>query len=369
MDEKREKILVVDDNITNLRIVKNALSSQYDVYTVLSAGKMFELLERITPAMILLDINMPVMNGYEAIKILKSRESLKDIPVIFLTGKNDTNSEIEGLSLGAIDYISKPILPALLCKRIEVHLTVERQKIRLEEQTKILEKQQLELQDFNNNLQKMVEEKTRRVLKLQNTILRTVASLVESRDDVTGVHIEKTQQGLEILINALKDRHIYLEEIENWDIELLLQSSQLHDVGKIVISDQILRKPGRLTPEEFDVMKTHTTMGVKIIDKIAECASEDDFLKYARIMVGTHHEKWDGTGYPAGLKGENIPLAGRLMAIVDVYDALVSERHYKKALNHEEAVRIILEGKGTHFDPVLVDVFLDVAEQFRKLYE
>lgn len=367
MNSGRPKILIVDDNISNLKIAKNVLNNDYDVYSVLSAAKMFDLLERQMPEIILLDIDMPEMNGFEAINILKNRAETRDIPVIFLTGKTDTASELEGLSLGAIDYIFKPFSPALLQKRIEVHLMVENQKRKLEEQTHILEKQQIELQNFNNNLQEMVEEKTYKVLQLQNAILSTVANLVESRDDITGAHIERTQYGLEILIKALKKENIYTGDIANWDIPLLLQSSQLHDVGKIIISDAILKKPGRLTEEEFAQMQTHTTMGAKIIDQIAANTEEDNFFLYAKIMAKTHHEKWDGSGYPCGLKGEAIPLAGRLMAIVDVYDALISERPYKKAFSHQEAMRIIEEGRGSHFDPIIVDIFVKVAAEFETM--
>jgi putative two-component system response regulator len=300
--------------------------------------------------MILLDIDMPEMNGYEAIKILKAKKETKDIPVIFLTGKTDTENELEGLDLGAIDYITKPFMPPLLLKRIEVHLLVESQK-------KTLEAQQKELKNFNDNLQKMVDEKTKTVLELQDAILKTVADLVESRDDITGGHIERTQRGVELLVEGLRDNPVYGREVAGWDIKLLLQSSQLHDVGKIAISDRILQKPGRLTDEEFGDMKKHTVFGVQIIERIEASTSASDFLKYAKIFAGTHHEKWDGSGYPNALAGENIPLQGRIMALADVYDALVSERPYKKAFSHAEAMKIIQDGKGTQFDPALTDVF------------
>jgi putative two-component system response regulator len=255
-------------------------------------------------------------------------------------------------------------MPTLLRKRIELHLTVEEQKHTLEAQKQKLEAQQTELRNFNENLKSMVEEKTRKVLELQSAILKTVADLVESRDDITGGHVERTQNGLKVLLDGLRDLGLYREQTEGWDIDLMLQSSQLHDVGQIAIVASILNKPGRLTPDEFEEIKKHTTLGVRIIEKIESNTSESEFLKYAKIFAGTHQEKWDGTGYPSGLSGEDIPLQGRLMAIADVYDALVSDRPYKKALTHEEAVRIIIEGRGTHFDPVLVDVFEQVADQF-----
>ncbi|MDR1205369.1 MAG: response regulator [Peptococcaceae bacterium] len=361
----RPVVMIVDDDIVNIKVGKNALAEVFDVFTVPSAAKMFDLLRRNHPAMILLDIDMPEMDGYAAIRVLKEDPKTRDIPVVFLTGKNDSKSELEGLSLGAIDYITKPFQPPLLRKRIEVHLMVEAQKHELEVQARILEDQRQRLQDFNQNLQRMVEEKTGKVLELQSAILQTVANLVESRDDITGGHVERTQRGLSILVNALADLGLHREQMEAWDIDLLLQSSQLHDVGKISISDNILNKPGKLTAEEFGEMKKHTVFGVKIIEKMETSTSESDFLKYAKVFAGTHHEKWDGSGYPSGLSGEDIPLQGRLMAIADVYDALVFERPYKKAFTHEKAVEIILGDRGTHFDPVLADVFQYVSDQFR----
>lgn len=358
MENKKDLIVLVDDNPSNLRIGKNVLAEKYSVATAPSAEKMFALLENNRPALILLDIDMPGMDGYEAIKILKSRPEQKNIPVIFLTAKTESNDELEGLSLGAIDYIIKPFQPPLLLKRIEVHLLVEAQK-------KTLEKQAAELQNFNDNLQKMVDAKTKTVLVLQNAILKTVADLVECRDDITGGHIERTQRGVSLLIHALRENGPYQEEALDWNVELLLQSSQLHDVGKIAISDRILKKPGPLTSEEFEEMKKHTSFGIRVIGQIEAVAEESDFLHYAKIFAGTHHEKWDGTGYPLGLQAETIPLSGRIMAIADVYDALTSERPYKKAFSHEEAVIAIQNGKGKQFDPALIEVFTRIADQFK----
>jgi putative two-component system response regulator len=209
----------------------------------------------------------------------------------------------------------------------------------------------------------MVEAKTKSVLKLQNKILKAVAELVECRDDVTGEHIERTQRCLEILLSAVFERSLYAEETSSWNVELVLQSSQLHDVGKISIRDSILRKPGKLTPDEFNEMKKHTTFGVDIIERIEESDEESAFLNYAKIFAGFHHEKWNGSGYPYGVKGEDIPLLGRLMAIVDVYDALTSVRPYKKAFSHDEAMKIISEEKGSHFDPILADAFLTLSDR------
>jgi putative two-component system response regulator len=351
MDGTRKRIMLVDDNISNLQIGKNALIDQYDVYTAPSAEKMFNLLKLNLPDLILLDIDMPGMDGHEAIKALKQDARLKEIPVIFLTSITDSGSELEGLTLGAIDYISKPFSPPLLRKRIEVHLLVESQKH--------------DLQEFNHNLQELVEAKTRKVVKLQDAILKTVADLVECRDNDTGGHIERTQHCLEVLLNGMLRHGLYGDQFGGEDIALLLQSSQLHDVGKISIPDSILKKPGKLTPEEFAEMKEHANYGIQILEKIEALAEESDFLRHAKVFAGTHHEKWDGSGYPRGLAGEDIPLLGRLMAIADVYDALTSERPYKKAFPHEEAVRIIVEGKGTHFDPAMIEIFIQVSDLIR----
>jgi putative two-component system response regulator len=358
METEKKLVILVDDNPANLRIGKTVLSEKYTVATAPSAAKLFSLLENNNPVVILLDIDMPEMNGYEAIKILKSKPEIKTIPVIFLTAKTESDDELAGLSLGAVDYITKPFQPPLLLKRIEMHL-------RLEEQQKKLEKQAAELKYFNDNLQRMVEAKTENVLSLQNALLKIMAEMVEYRDDITGGHIERTQRGLKLILEEMERSNVYREEAADWDVELLLQSCQLHDVGKIHIPDNILKKPGKLDNDEFNVMKNHTLIGEQIIGKIEDLAKESDFVKYAKIFAASHHEKWDGSGYPRGLKGNEIPLLGRIMAIADVYDALVSDRPYKKAYTHEEAVQIIIQGSGTQFDPTLVEVFSRTADQFK----
>ncbi|MDR2160915.1 MAG: response regulator [Desulfovibrio sp.] len=350
MDEPRKVIMLVDDAITNLKIGKSVLSDSYDVFTVPSALKMMELLERNRPDLILLDVNMPDINGYEALQMLQERPEMRDIPVIFLTAMSDHESELKGLNLGAIDYIGKPFSPPLLRKRIDLHLLVQ--------------SQQKALQNYNDNLQRMVEEKTRTVVSLQNKILRTVAELVECRDSTTGGHGERTRHCLELLISSMQSEGLYVDEVSQWNVELVLASSHLHDVGKISIPDSILRKPGKLTPDEFEEIKKHALFGVNIIDRIANGDEESRFLSYARVLAGTHHEKWDGGGYPYGLKGQDIPLLGRVMAIADVYDALISWRPYKQPFSHEQSLEIIRQERGTRFDPTLVDVFLNMAYEF-----
>jgi len=217
------------------------------------------------------------------------------------------------------------------------------------------------------NLQKNVEEKALNIVELKNALLKTMAEMVDCRDDNTGGHIERTQMGLKILIEGIEKKGLYQDETKGWDVDLLVQSCQLHDVGKISISDSILKKPSKLDDVEVKIMQQHASFGEHIIKRIESMSSESDFLKYAEIFAASHHEKWDGTGYPRQHKEHEIPLLGRIMAIADVYDALVSDRPYKKAFTHEEAVRIIIEGKGRHFDPVLVDLFAEVSDEFQKI--
>ncbi len=371
MADNRKTIFVVDDDLTSLAVAKVALKERYNTLTVNSGAQLLKILEKSIPDLILLDIDMPDTDGYETIKALKSDFKTTDIPVIFLTAHSNSENELRGITLGAVDYIIKPFSTPLLLKRIEMHLTVESQKHQLESQNQELKAkhqelalQKLELVNFNTKLQEMVDAKVKTILELQSALLKSMAELVESRDDITGGHIERTQSYLRALLESMKTRDIYKNEVAEWDLSLVLMSAQLHDVGKIAVKDNILNKPGKLTPEEFEEIKKHTTFGGEVIDKIMESTSEHTFLIYAKIFAMTHHEKWDGSGYPKGLKGEDIPILGRLMAIADVYDALTSDRPYKAAFPHDEAVRIILDGKGTHFDPLLIDLFSGTSDEF-----
>jgi putative two-component system response regulator len=348
-----QKIVVVDDNITNLTVARNILKDRYESYALPSAKLLFELLKNITPDLILLDIEMPEMNGLEAIKALKADPHLARIPVIFLTSRIDEGSELEGLSLGAIDYVAKPFSAPLLLKRIENHLLTSAQA--------------KELEAYNKNLQEMVDKKTEHIIVMQGGILNVIAELVEFRDSKTGGHIERTQKYLKILVEKMLEKDVYHEEVSSWNLAFFIPSAQLHDVGKIAISDAILNKPGKLTPEEFEIMKTHAQLGVTVIERIEEDTQEHLFLHHAKCFAGYHHEKWDGLGYPHGLAGEEIPLQGRLMAIADVYDALISARSYKDPMPLDVAKSIILEGRGKHFDPALTDIFACVSADFEKV--
>ena len=289
MLEKRQSIMLVDDNMANLNVGKKILQDSYEVYALPSADRLFAFLEHTIPDLILLDVIMPGMSGFDTIKILKSNARCADIPVIFVTSRTGEIDELEGLSLGAVDYVAKPFSAAILLKRIENYLLIEKQKA--------------QLKNFNVNLLQMVKDKMAQVFSFQNTIITTVADLVEFRDAFTGGHISRTQKYMKLLIDQLIEDAVYYNEILTWEsTEYLLPSTQLHDLGKIAISDVILNKPDKLTAEEFEIMKTHVVKGVEAIDHMGSIGEEWGLLKYARIVAETHHEKWDGSGYPNGLK-------------------------------------------------------------------
>jgi len=330
-------VFIVDDSDTNLSMAEAALEEYYRVMTMASAEKMFDLLEKVTPDLILLDIEMPKMDGFEALKRLKSIERWCHIPVMFLTGRTDADVEAHGFEIGAVDFVIKPFSAPVLLNRIKTHLDID----------------------------EIIHERTSQLYRLQNSIVSVLANMVENRDKGTGGHIERTSAYIKILIDAMKDCDVYSDEIRGWDVEKIISSARMHDLGKISITDIIMNKPDKLTTEEYEMMKTHAIEGERIIDEIILSTGEGEFLRNARLFAGSHHERWDGNGYPRGLKGNEIPLQGRIMAIVDVYDALVSERPYKKAFPDEEAVRIIMENAGTHYDPKIAEVFFEVKEKFK----
>ncbi|MCL1807936.1 MAG: response regulator [Oscillospiraceae bacterium] len=335
----QKTIFVVDDNDTNLAVAENALESEFNVITISSAERMLSLLEKITPHLILLDIKMPGMNGLEALSLLKAHPEYEAIPVMFVTGISDTSNEAaQGFALGAVDFVTKPFSAPVLINRIQTHL----------------------------NIDEIIRERTARLWKMKSGIISVMAELVESRDNVTGGHIGRTTKYVKILIDALLERGLYTEEINSWDKDMVVSSSRLHDIGKISVSDLILNKPGKLTFEEFEKIKHHTSEGERIIEQMAAETDEEAFFFHARIFAGFHHERWDGKGYPHGTQGAETPLQGRIMAIADVYDALISERPYKKPFPIGEAERIIINEAGKQFDPVITGVFDEVKDQFAK---
>jgi putative two-component system response regulator len=314
-----------------------ALEECYRVMTMPSAEKMFDLLEKVTPDLILLDIEMPQVDGFEALKRLKSTDRWSNIPVMFLTGRTDAAVEVQGFEMGAVDFITKPFSAPVLLNRVKTHLDID----------------------------ELIRARTAQLYRLQNSIVSVLANMVENRDKGTGGHIERTSSYIKILIGAMKERGVYVDEMHDWDVEKIISSARMHDLGKISITDIIMNKPERLTDNEFEMMKTHAIEVERIIDEIILSTGEGEFLRNARLFAGSHHERWDGKGYPRGLKGEEIPLQGRIMAIVDVYDALVSERPYKKAFPEEDAVKIIMENAGTQYDPKIAEVFFQIKDLFK----
>ncbi|MDR3000757.1 MAG: response regulator [Fibromonadaceae bacterium] len=334
-------IFIVDDNDANLTMAASALEAKFQVLTMPSAEKMFSLLEKKRPDLILLDVEMPGMSGFNAMKQLRANKLYAQIPVIFLTSLTDVANEAYGIELGAVDFITKPFSEAVLLNRIKNHLSID----------------------------ELIRKRTEQLVRLKNGIVYTLADLVEDRDKCTGGHIDRTAVYMRILIDAMLEQGLYYDEMCDWDLESIVSSARLHDVGKIVIPDSILNKPGPLTSEEFQIMKIHSTEGERIINKAIQRTGDMEFLHNAKLFVAYHHERWDGKGYPYGLKGVEIPLQGRLMAIIDVYDALVSERPYKKISTHEKAISIIMEDSGKHFDPLIAGAFNKVNEQINATKE
>ena len=336
---KWKTIFVVDDNDTNLSRAEESLENHYNVMTIPSSAKMFTLLNKIKPDLILLDIEMPEMSGFQAMELLKATDEYANIPVIFLTGVSSAEVEAEGFELGAVDFISKPFSTPVLLNRMKLHIGV-------------------------NDL---VKERTAALEHAHRSILLILADLVESRDEGTGGHIERSTQYIRLLINEMKAQCVYEDELATWELKNVAICAALHDVGKIAVSDVILNKPGKLTVDEYADMKNHAVVGAEIINRVISHTGENSLLDNAKLFAEYHHENWDGTGYPHGLKGLEIPLQGRIMAIADVYDALVSVRPYKTALTDDEAANIIIEESGKRFDPAIVKVFISIKDKFKEV--
>ncbi len=354
-DGRKATILIVDDAPENIAVMTALLKGEYRIKAATSGEKAIELARAGSDVdLILLDVVMPGMDGHEVCRRLKEDRRTEGIPVIFLTARANTDDEQRGFQLGAVDYITKPVSPPIVRARLRTHLQLKNVRDFLADKSAFLESE--------------VERRTREVHQVQDVTMVAMGSLAETRDNETGNHIRRTQHYVRTLATGMKDLPRFREFLTPQTIDLLAKSAPLHDIGKVGIPDRILLKPGKLDTDEFSVMKTHTTIGRDAIlasEKMLDASTS--FLRRARETACYHHEKWDGSGYPAGLKGDDIPVSARLMAVADVYDALISKRVYKEAFPEEKAVSIIREGAGTHFDPDAVSAFLQVRDRFQEV--
>jgi putative two-component system response regulator len=351
----KSSILVVDDTADNLTLMFGLLKNLYTVKGANNGERALKVARgNHPPDLILLDIIMPGLDGYEVCQELKSDPSTRDTPIIFLTALTDEAEEYRGLQMGAVDYITKPVSPAMFLARVKTHLENKAAKDFLKNQNGLLEDE--------------VKERTRDIMDAQDATIVTLACLVGTRDSETGNHVRRTQHYVRALAKQLSIHPGFADYLTAHRIDILFKSAPLHDIGKVGIPDRILLKPGRLEPHEFEIMKTHTTLGQKAIEDAEEqLGMKVEFLACAKEIAITHHERWDGGGYPRKLVGNAIPISGRLMAMADVYDALTSERVYKHAISHDQATAIILEGRGSHFDPDVADAFAAIASEFKAI--
>jgi len=365
--QQRQTVLIVDDTPQNITVLGELLQPHYTVRAANSGERALRAAHsEPRPDIILMDVMMPEMDGYEVLKRLHAEASTRNIPVIFITAMDNAENEERGLEQGAVDYITKPIKPAIVLARVRTHLELKLARDRLANQNEWLEREVA---------QRMSENRL-----IQDLSMRALACLAEARDTDTGHHILRTQIYVDILARHLVHHERFRDALAHGRLDMVVKAAPLHDLGKVGIPDAILLKPGRLSPAEFETMKTHAAIGADAIAKAMQeaLAAADDtmaaraseafsFLKVAQEIAATHHEKWDGSGYPAGLAGDAIPAAGRLMALADVFDALTCRRVYKQPMPIDQATEIIIEGRGTHFDPDVVDAYLACREHFTEI--
>ena len=365
----RNAILAIDDDPLVRDVLMHAMRASYDMQFAADAAQGLAMAHcRPRPDLILLDVKLPDMHGYEVCRQLKQDPATADIPVIFLSSHSDVDNITQGLELGAVDYVSKPVKMPILMARLKTHLRLreanhllENNNAQLEsmvrERTRSLQLRTAELQQRSNELQMS-----------QDLTFMALGSIAETRDNDTGNHIHRTRAYVEVMCRSLSAHPRYCQKMTESMWAEIVKSSPLHDIGKVGIPDNILLKPGKLTAEEFELMKHHPAIGRDALNKAIErIGSGQSFLGTAIEIAYSHHEKWDGSGYPEGLQGDEIPLSARIMAVADVYDALISARVYKPAMTHENSVELICDGRGKHFDTDVVDSFLANADFFQKI--
>ncbi len=357
-DETIDQILLVDDNPTNLQVLYQTLNGRdYKLFIAKSGEQALSTARKIKPELVLLDIMMPGMDGFEVCQKMKQDPEINDSAVIFLSALDDTKDKVRGLELGAVDYISKPFQADEVIARVDTHLKLKRLEHNLSESNAALK-------ELNEKLEDKVLERTVQLMRGRDGIIFGMAKLAEARDNETGMHLERMSRYAEVLARYLAKSASDLDE--GW-VVTVRTTAVLHDIGKIGIPDSVLHKPGPLNEEERKIMDTHAAIGGETLLEIQQRWGEDPFLIAATEIAMSHHEKWDGSGYPAGLKGEQIPLSARIVALGDVYDALRSKRVYKDAWSHEKARDVIVESSGSHFDPAIVDAFVAIEKDIEQI--
>ncbi|MDR1486800.1 MAG: response regulator [Deltaproteobacteria bacterium] len=332
-------ILVIDDNLVTLQQINALLESDYELSLAKSGAQALQICHQVIPDLILLDIDMPDMDGFETLTKLKKNIAFRHIPVIFLTSTHDSSIEVRALKNGAVDFITKPADKEILIHRIEVHLSLSAYNKELENKVRILE----------------------------DSIIASFSDMIEYRDENTGGHVARTAKYVNILASELLNKGLYTDQLSDFTVDMMTRAAPLHDVGKIAISDVILLKPGLLNDEEFAIMKTHTTVGGELLRGIFSRVPEQSYHEFAVLIAESHHERWDGKGYPKGLKAAEIPLCSRIMSVADVFDALVDMRVYKRPMSHKDACRVILSESDHMFDPVIVETFEGVQDKFAEV--
>ncbi len=339
----KPRVLIVDDTPENIQILMTVLKDDYAVIAATSGERALSLAAGTpTPDIILLDIVMPGIDGYEVCRRLRDRTRTRNIPIVFITARSDEEDEAQGLDLGAVDYITKPFRPAMVKMRVKNHLELKRHR---------------------DDLQGQVDKQVEKINDAHRAAILALSKLAESRDDDTGKHLERTQTYCKMLAGQLTSTPEFTDIIDEDYIETIYWASPLHDIGKVAIPDAILNKPGKLTDEEFALMKTHAAHGADTIFAVARQYPNNFFFNMGHKIARSHHEKWNGSGYPDGLSGDAIPLCARIMAVSDVYDALTSKRCYKDAFSHERAREILVNDSGAHFDPDVVKAFLAIDSE------
>lgn len=344
----KKVILVVDDDKANLMVAQKLLSEEYRVAAVNSGELALKYLEKNEPDLILLDIQMPGLNGFEVMERVMAHEKWCKLSVIFLTADRSEATEEKCFKMGAVDYIGKPFVPAIMLQRI---------------------RRTIELDDYRKNLERMVAQQLQRITQLQQDIIITMANLIESRDGTTGEHVKRSSEYLNLLAKKLCEKGIYSDVLTPKYVDYLCKAAPMHDIGKITVSDVILQKPDALDNDEYQLMKQHAARGGELIRDNMSSIVDKEFVDIAGDVAAYHHEKWDGTGYPAGLKGDEIPLSARIMAVADVFDALVAKRQYKEGMSMEKAFEIMESERGIRFEPVLLDVFIEAKDELKALME